>query len=97
MRSGWGSRITGYRLYRATYCARTDPLPLLPSGPGGVGGGASRRTPHILMITLRTGRAKSQKSFLVGREKVSTGQKSNASGAKALIAVTSYGPTKVVP
>src|SRR6202789_3945195 len=35
-------------MYRATYCARTDPLPLLPSGPGGV---ASRRTRHSLMIS----------------------------------------------
>ena len=52
-------------MYRETYCARTDPLPLLPSGPGGVGGVASRRTRHILMIALGTGREKSQKSFLV--------------------------------
>src|ERR1700733_5291492 len=65
MRKGSAGRITGYRLYRATYCARTDPLPLLPSGPGGVGGVASRRTRHILMIALRTGREKSQKSFLI--------------------------------
>ena len=32
--------------YRVTYCARTSPLPLLPSGPGGVGGITSRRTRH---------------------------------------------------
>src|SRR3984885_11784105 len=38
-------------MYRATYCARTDPLPLLPSGPGGVGGVASRRTRHPLIIS----------------------------------------------
>src|SRR5271154_7532528 len=65
MRKGLAGRITGDRLYRATYCARPDPLPLLPSGPGGVGGVASRRTRHILMIALGTGREKSQKSFLV--------------------------------
>jgi len=29
-----------------TYCARTSPLPLLPSGPGGFGGITSRRTRH---------------------------------------------------
>jgi len=34
-------------MYRATYCAHTSPLPLLPSGPGGVGGIESRRTRHI--------------------------------------------------
>src|SRR5215469_12160845 len=33
-------------MYRATHCARNDPLPLLPSGPGGVGGITSRRTRH---------------------------------------------------
>jgi len=33
-------------VHRATYCARNDPLPLLPSGPGGVGGITSRRTRH---------------------------------------------------
>ena len=33
-------------MYRATYCARTSPLPLLPSGPGGFGGIAPRRTRH---------------------------------------------------
>jgi hypothetical protein len=43
---GLAERITGGQLYRATYCAHTDPLPLLPSGPGGVGGVASRRTRH---------------------------------------------------
>jgi hypothetical protein len=48
-------RITGYHLYRATYCARTDPLPLLPSGPGGVGGVASRRTRHSLIIAPGSG------------------------------------------
>jgi len=28
----------------ATHCTRKSPLPLLPSGPGGVGGSASRGT-----------------------------------------------------
>jgi hypothetical protein len=46
MGRGLAERITGDQLYRATYCAHTDPLPLLPSGPGGVGGVASRRTRH---------------------------------------------------
>ena len=32
--------------YRVTYCTRTSPLPLLPSGPGGIGGITSRRTRH---------------------------------------------------
>ena len=27
-----------------TYCTRKSPLPLLPSGPGGVGGSTSRKT-----------------------------------------------------
>src|ERR1017187_10266774 len=36
--------------YRATYCARNDPLPLLPSGPGGVGGITSRRTRHCSIL-----------------------------------------------
>src|ERR1700722_12081828 len=56
MRNGSAGRITGDRLYRATYCARTDPLPLLPSGPGGVGGVASRRTRHTSMISPGMGR-----------------------------------------
>src|SRR3954469_25627091 len=30
--------------HRGAHCARTGPLPLLPSGPGGVGGIASRGT-----------------------------------------------------
>ena len=34
-------------MYRVTYCARTSPLPLLPSGPGGFGGIAPRRARHI--------------------------------------------------
>src|SRR4051794_16209028 len=38
--------------YRATYCARNYPLPLLPSGPGGVGGITSRRTRHSLILPL---------------------------------------------
>ena len=33
--------------YRVAYCTRTSPLPLLPSGPGGVGGIASRRTRYL--------------------------------------------------
>src|ERR1700731_1993325 len=33
-------------VHRATYCAHNYPLPLLPSGPGGVGGIMSRRTRH---------------------------------------------------
>src|ERR1700687_1695584 len=37
----------GEKVYRATYCAHTSPLPLLPSGPGGVGGITSRRTRHM--------------------------------------------------
>jgi len=28
----------------ATHCTRKSPLPLLPSGPGGIGGSASRGT-----------------------------------------------------
>ena len=39
--------------YRVTYCARTSPLPLLPSGPGGVGGITSRRARHWLILSLR--------------------------------------------
>jgi hypothetical protein len=35
-------------MYRETYCARTGPLPLLPSGPGGVSGIAPRRTRHMI-------------------------------------------------
>ena len=38
--------------YRVTYCARTSPLPLLPSGPGGIGGITSRRTRHLWILTL---------------------------------------------
>jgi hypothetical protein len=38
----------GEKMYRETYCARTGPLPLLPSGPGGFGGIAPRRTRHII-------------------------------------------------
>jgi Uma2 family endonuclease len=34
-------------MYRETCCARTSPLPLLPSGPGGVGGIAPRRARHM--------------------------------------------------
>src|SRR3984885_11497332 len=56
VRSGVAGSITGCRQYRGTYCARTDPLPLLPSGPGGVGGVASRRTRHSLMILPGSGR-----------------------------------------
>ena len=36
--------------YRAIYCARNGPLPLLPSGPGGVGGITSRRARHTLSL-----------------------------------------------
>src|SRR5664279_4751450 len=39
-------------MYRATYCARNGPLPLLPSGPGGVGGIVSRRTRHFQILPL---------------------------------------------
>ena len=35
---------------RVTHCARTSPLPLLPSGPGGVGGITSRRTRHSSIL-----------------------------------------------
>src|ERR1700761_8908655 len=45
--SGDLGRWAGTSMYRGTYCARTGPLPLLPSGPGGVGGIAPRRTRHI--------------------------------------------------
>ena len=38
-------------LYRGAYCAHTSPLPLLPSGPGGVGGIASRRARHWYRIS----------------------------------------------
>src|SRR5579864_2562753 len=41
---------TRIKKYRATYCARNDPLPLLPSGPGGVGGITSRRTRHCSIL-----------------------------------------------
>ena len=40
-------------MHRATYCARNDPLPLLPSGPGGVGGITSRRTRHRNQFTTQ--------------------------------------------
>jgi len=40
----------GKSVHRATYCAHTSPLPLLPSGPGGVGGITSRGTPMILTL-----------------------------------------------
>ena len=42
--------------YRVTYCARTSPLPLLPSGPGGIGGITSRRTRHWLILAFAAGR-----------------------------------------
>src|SRR5258708_33458968 len=38
--------MKGKSVHRATYCAHNSPLPLLPSGPGGVGGITSRRTRH---------------------------------------------------
>src|ERR1700757_2941592 len=41
-------------VHRVAYCARSDPLPLLPSGPGGVGGIPSRRTRHWERISLRS-------------------------------------------
>jgi hypothetical protein len=44
-------------VYRATYCAHTSPLPLLPSGPGGVGGITSRRTRHKTNHTIANGPA----------------------------------------
>jgi len=34
----------GFSQAPATHCTRKSPLPLLPSGPGGVGGKASRGT-----------------------------------------------------
>ena len=40
---------------RVTYCTRTSPLPLLPSGPGGVGGITSRRTRHLLILAPKAG------------------------------------------
>ena len=45
----------GNEKYRVTHCARTDPLPLLPSGPGGVGGVAPRRTRHCSSLTEAKG------------------------------------------
>ena len=39
-------------MHRATYCAHNYPLPLLPSGPGGVGGITSRRTRHWTSLPL---------------------------------------------
>ena len=39
-------------MHRATYCAHNYPLPLLPSGPGGVGGITSRRTRHRNNFTI---------------------------------------------
>src|SRR6516165_10548542 len=44
--AGSGRTRPRSKKYRVTYCARTSPLPLLPSGPGGVGGITSRRTRH---------------------------------------------------
>ncbi len=41
----------GKLVHRATYCAHNYPLPLLPSGPGGVGGITSRRTRHRNQFT----------------------------------------------
>src|ERR1035441_7074458 len=46
--------------YRATYCARNDPLPLLPSGPGGVGGITSRRTRHCSILSFSAAAAFAQ-------------------------------------
>src|SRR6516162_2377538 len=46
LRQKAGPAVWGKKMYRATHCARNDPLPLLPSGPGGVGGITSRRTRH---------------------------------------------------
>ncbi len=49
-----GKSAHGAKKYRVTHCTRTSPLPLLPSGPGGVGGITSRRTPAL--IDFITGR-----------------------------------------
>jgi hypothetical protein len=43
----------GNSVHRATYCAHNYPLPLLPSGPGGVGGITSRRTRHSFYFTTQ--------------------------------------------
>ncbi len=51
----WWGFCGGNEKYRVTHCARTDPLPLLPSGPGGVGGVAPRRTRHCLSLTEAEG------------------------------------------
>ena len=42
----WFEVPAALKKYRVTYCTRTSPLPLLPSGPGGIGGITSRRTRH---------------------------------------------------
>jgi len=48
-----GEEVQGVKkMYRATHCARNDPLPLLPSGPGGVGGITSRRTRHTIKFII---------------------------------------------
>ena len=44
-----GGKCTGF-----PYCAHIGPLPLLPSGPGGVGGNMSRRTRHKIEFTTAT-------------------------------------------
>ena len=44
--SGTTRKVEKPKKYRVTYCAHTSPLPLLPSGPGGVGGIVSRRARH---------------------------------------------------
>jgi len=42
---GWLGMTTSHKSQApATHCTRKSPLPLLPSGPGGVGGNASRET-----------------------------------------------------
>ncbi len=44
---------TAQKKRRVTHCTRMSPLPLLPSGPGGVGGITSRRTRHLLILPPR--------------------------------------------
>src|ERR1017187_4422223 len=52
---------------RVTYCARTSPLPLLPSGPGGVGGITSRRTRHLLILSPQPSPSDTRKPAPVSR------------------------------
>jgi hypothetical protein len=49
---GCGEEVFGGKCTGFPYCAHIDPLPLLPSGPGGVGGNTSRRTRHMIDFSI---------------------------------------------